>query len=346
MSEFHALTVSEVKKETPNSVSISFHVPDTLKSIFAFKAGQYITIKHNKDGAELRRAYSICASPKSGLLKVAVKKVEKGAFSEYANTKLKTGDTLQVMPPTGKFILEPNLKNYAAFAAGSGITPVLSLIKSTLEEMPQSSFLLIYGNQNVEETMFYSEILELQKQFPDRFATEFILSRKEEENSKFGRIDRSIVNFFLKNKYSKTAYEAFYLCGPEEMIDEVSATLKSNGINSKQIHHELFSTAEKGLLVEMHDGFTSITLTLDDEEETFQMPQTKSILEAALDEGLDPPYSCQGGICSTCIARLKEGKAEMRKNQILTEAEIADGLILTCQAHPTTAKVVVDYDDV
>ena len=346
MSEFYALTVSEVKRETPNSVSISFEVPENLKSKFAFKAGQYITLKYQNGGKEIRRAYSICSSPKSGILKVAVKKVDKGAFSVYANTTLKTGDTLQVMPPTGKFLLEPNLKNYAAFAAGSGITPVLSLIKSTLEEMPQSTFLLVFGNQSVAETMFYDEILELQKQFPKRFFPEFVFSRKEEENARFGRIDRSIVNFFLKNKYAETTYEAFYLCGPEEMIDEISATLKHNGINSKQIHHELFSTAEKGLLVEKHDGNTSITIILDDEEEIFEMPQTKSILEAALDEGLDPPYSCQGGICSTCIARLKEGKAEMRKNQILTESEIADGLILTCQAHPTTAKVVVDYDDV
>jgi len=346
MSEFHALTVSEVKRETPNAVSITFSVPENLKKTFAFKAGQYITIKHEKDGKQLRRAYSLCSSPKSGILKVAVKKVDKGSFSIYANTKLQAGDTLQVMPPTGKFILEPNLKNYVAFAAGSGITPILSLIKCTLEEMPQSTFLLVFGNRNQEETMFYNEILELQKQFPNRFTAEFVFSRKEEENAKFGRIDRSIVNFFLKNKYKNTTYESFYLCGPEEMIDEVSATLKHNGINSKQIHHELFSTAEKGLLVEKHDGNTSITVMLDDEEEIFEMPQTKSILEAALDEGLDPPYSCQGGICSTCIARLKEGKAEMRKNQILTESEIADGLILTCQAHPTSPKVVVDYDDV
>lgn len=346
MGEFQTLVISEVKKETPNSVSISFKIPENLKEAFSFKAGQYITIKHLAGDKEIRRAYSICSSPKSGELKVGVKKVAKGLFSQYANEKLKAGDTLQVMPPTGKFLLEPNLKNYVAFAAGSGITPVLSLIKSTLEEMPHSSFLLVYGNQTLEETMFHSDIVALQEQFPDRFFVEFVFSRKLEDNAKFGRIDRSVVNFFLKNKYAKTSYESFYLCGPEEMVDEVSATLKHNGINSKQIHHELFSTSEKGLLVENHDGSTSITVILDDDEETFVMPQTKSILEAALDEGLDPPYSCQGGICSTCIARLKEGKAEMRKNQILTDAEIADGLILTCQAHPTTPKVVVDYDDI
>tara|TARA_R100000935_G_C2831441_1_gene165327 strand:+ start:968 stop:2008 length:1041 start_codon:yes stop_codon:yes gene_type:complete len=346
MSEFYTLTVSDIIKETPNSVSITFSVPENLKSQFEFKAGQYLTIKHKKGDTEIRRAYSICSSPQSGELKVAVKKVKKGAFSEFANTQLQVGDALEVMPPTGKFVLEPNLKHYAAFAAGSGITPVLSLIKCVLEDNSQSTFLLVYGNQNLEETMFYSEILELQKNYPNRFNAEFIFSRKEEENAKFGRIDRSMVNFYLKNKYANTVYSAFYLCGPEEMIDEVSATLKHNGINSKQIHHELFSTAEKGLLVEKHDGNTSVTVLLDDEEEAFEMPQTKSILEAALDEGLDPPYSCQGGICSTCIARLKEGKAEMRKNQILTESEIADGLILTCQAHPTSAKIVVDYDDV
>jgi len=346
MGEFHTLVISEVKKETPNSVSISFNVPENLKETFSFKAGQYITIKHHDGDKDIRRAYSICSSPKSGQLRVGVKKVEKGAFSQYANEKLKAGDTLEVMPPTGKFLLEPNLRHYIAFAAGSGITPVLSLAKSTLEDMPQSSFLLVYGNQSKEETMFYNEIMALKEQFPDRFFVEFVFSRKLEDNAKFGRIDRSVVNFFLKNKYAKTSYESFYLCGPEEMVDEVSSTLKYNGINSKQIHHELFSTAEKGLLVEKHDGNTTITVLLDDDEETFVMPQTKSILEAALDEGLDPPYSCQGGICSTCIARLTEGKAEMRKNQILTESEIADGLILTCQAHPTTPKVVVDYDDV
>ena len=346
MGEFHALTVSDIKRETPNSVSISFEVPENLKSNFDFKAGQYITIKHFHDGKEVRRAYSICSSPKSGILRVGIKKVEKGVFSSFANEILKVGDTLEVMPPTGKFILEPDLKNYVAFAAGSGITPVLSLIKSTLEEMPQSSFLLIYGNRSKEETMFYEEIVELQDKYPNRFSVEFIFSRNREGDSRFGRIDRSLINFFLKNKYGEISYEAYYLCGPETMIDEASATLKYNGISSKQIHHELFSTAEKGLLIEKHDGITSITVILDDEEEIFEMPQTKSILEAALDEGLDPPYSCQGGICSTCIARLKEGKAEMRKNQILTDSEIADGLILTCQAHPTTAKVVVDYDDI
>lgn len=346
MSEFHTLTVADIKRETPNAVTIQFEIPDHLKSTFDFKAGQYITIKHFENGKEVRRAYSICSSPKSETLKVGVKKVEKGIFSPFANEKLEVGDALEVMPPTGKFLLDPNFKHYVAFAAGSGITPVLSLIKSSLEDTQESSFLLIYGNKSKEDTMFYDQLVALTETYPDRFAVEFVFSREEEPNTQFGRIDRSIVNFFLKNKYKENPYEAFYLCGPEEMMDTVASTLKHNGVNTKQIHRELFSTAEKGLLVEPHDGNTEITVILDDEEEVFVMPQKKSVLEAALDEGLDPPYSCQGGICSTCIARIKEGKAEMRKNQILTDSEVADGLVLTCQAHPTTAKIVIDYDDV
>lgn len=348
MSEFYPLLVSEVKKETPNSVSITFEIPEHLKEKFAFKAGQYVTLKYNFNGKDIRRAYSICSSPGSRVLKVAVKSVPNGAFSIYANTILKAGDSIPVMPPSGKFILKPipeSLNNYVAFAAGSGITPVLSLIKTVLESSTVEKFVLVFGNRSLAETMFHSELIQLQEDFPERFFVQFIYSRKEEENSIFGRIDKSTVNFILKNKFKDTVFTAYYLCGPEEMIDEVAATLKHNGINEKLIHHELFSTAEKGLLVQKHDGNTTLTVTVDDETQTFEMPQTKSILDATLDFGLDPPYSCQGGICSTCIARLKEGKVEMRKNQILTDSEILDGFILTCQAHPTTAKVVVDFDD-
>lgn len=346
MSEFHALTVSQVKRETPNAVSITFDVPANLTETFAFKAGQYITVKFSVDGKEIRRAYSICSSEGSGKLRIGVKKVPKGLFSEFANKTLKENDVLQVMAPTGKFTIAEGTKNIAAFAAGSGITPILSLIKTTLEKSSENKFLLVYGNQSLDEAMFYEELLSLKKDYSDRFFVEFLFSRKKETNILFGRIDRSVVNFALKNKYKETDFSAYYLCGPEELIDDVSSTLKHNGVNAKLIHYELFSTAESGLLVQNHEGNTTVTVTLDDEEQTYVMSQTKSILEAALDEGLDPPYSCQGGICSTCIARLKEGKAEMRKNQILTDDEIADGLILTCQAHPTTPTIVVDYDDV
>jgi len=349
MSEFHTLTLSEVIKETPNSVVLSFDVPDSLVQTYEFIAGQYLTIKHTIDGKEVRRAYSICSAPKSEKLQVGIKKVDGGTFSVFANQQLKAGDTLDVMIPEGKFTLQPEkkaAKNYAAFVAGSGITPVISIIETVLREEPDSKFLLAYGNTTQLETMFHSRLLALSREFSTRLEIEFLYSRERTEEARFGRIDRSIVNLLLKNKFEFTVFDAFYLCGPEPMIDEVSSALKEQGINEKIIHFELFTTSEEGMLVEAHDGNTELTVTVDDETATFTMEQGKTVLEATLANDMDAPYSCQGGICSTCIARIVEGKAEMSKNQILTDGEIADGLILTCQAHPSTSKLVIDYDDV
>lgn len=348
MSEFHTLTVSEIKKETPNSVIVSFAIPENVTDQFRFTAGQYLTLKKSINGIEVRRAYSICSSPNSGDLQVGIKKVADGTFSVYANDTLKTGDSLEVMLPEGKFTLEAQTgktQKYIAFAAGSGITPVLSIIKSALE-VESSSFVLFYGNRSISETMFYNEIVALQNKFGDRFHVEYIFSRTAEEGSLFGRIDKSRVNFLLKNKYSEVTFDRFFLCGPEPMINEITLTLKENGTPESAISYELFTSTSEGAPEEAHDGDTNITIIVDDETETFTMPQNKSVLEAALAQDIDAPYSCQGGICSTCIARITEGKVEMRKNQILTDDEVAEGLILTCQAHPTTAKVVIDYDDV
>jgi len=349
MSHFHKLVISEVKKETPNSVSISLQVPDNLQQDFRFQAGQYITFKHDIDGIEVRRAYSLCSSPSSGILRVGIKKVEGGTFSVFANEQLSVGDMLEVMPPEGMFVFKPeeNTANtYGAFVAGSGITPVLSIIKDVLEREANSSFVLVYGNQTQEECMFYAELEALKSTFEGRLKIEYIYSRSKELNALQGRIDKSVVNYLLKNKYGETEFASYYLCGPEAMINEVSNTLKGRGVAAEAILFELFTSSDDGELTEDHDGSTSITITLDDEVTTFTMSQEKSVLDASIKEGLDAPFSCQGGICSTCIARVKEGKVEMRKNQILTDSELAEGLILTCQAHPTTSKVVVDYDDV
>jgi len=349
MSEFHTLRVSALKKETPTSVSLLFDIPEDLIDTFRFTAGQYVTFKHKTESGEIRRSYSICSSPQSGKLQVAVKKIDGGVFSTYANDVLKQGDSLEVMSPEGKFVVQPSAqtaKNYVAFAAGSGITPVLSIITAVLEEEPQSTFLLVYGNRSLNETMFYNDLIALQSTYGSRCVVEFVYSREEEAETMFGRIDRSMANYFLKNKYKETAFNTYFLCGPEEMIETVSSTLTDSGVPAEEILFELFTSSDEGELTEAHDGNTSITLTVDDETTSFVMPQTQSVLEAALKQGLDTPYSCQGGICSTCIARIVEGKAEMRKNQILTDGEIAEGLVLTCQAHPTTPKLVVDYDDV
>ena len=349
MNKFYALKIKEIIRETPEAVSLSFEIPSELKEIFKYKAGQYITIKTTVDGKEIRRAYSLCSAPFSSEFKVTVKEVKNGLFSSLANNKLKAGDILEVHPPEGKFIFQPANSNntYAAFAAGSGITPILSIIKTVLNEEPDSNFVLVYGNKTPDDTIFFKELLELQVTYPERLFVEFVFSRTQENDSHFGRIETSTVNFVLKNKFKETNFKTFYICGPEEMIHMVSDVLKLNNVEEADILFELFTAAEDGEVIESNmQGETEITILVDDEETTFKMKSEDTILDAALENDLDVPYSCQGGICSSCIARITEGKAEMRKNQILTDSEIAEGLILTCQAQPTTPMVKVDYDDV
>ncbi|NJB71521.1 ring-1,2-phenylacetyl-CoA epoxidase subunit PaaE [Saonia flava] len=350
MSIFHSLTVSAVDQLTPNSVAITFIVPENIKDAYTYSPGQYITIKHMVAGQELRRAYSISSAPSSNKLTVGIKKVDDGTFSVYANTELKVGDVLEVMIPEGRFIFKPSgtPKNIAAFAAGSGITPIMSIAKTVLEDNDASTFVLVYGNKSPEETMFYSEIQELSKKYTNRFFVKYVFSRAQEENALFGRIETSSVNYILKNQFKETSFDAFYLCGPEEMIELVSDTLKSSGISEDKIHFELFTTPEESedLLAEELEGKTQVEVVLDDESFHFTMDKKKLVLDAVLKENIDAPYSCQGGVCSSCIARVVEGKAEMVQNQILTDGEIAEGLILTCQAHPTTSKLKLDYDDV
>lgn len=351
MSSFHKLSIKNIKKEANNAISIAFNVPDNLKDAYSFKAGQYVTLKANLNGNELRRDYSLCTSPKSGELKIAIKAVQDGTFSSYANYKLKAGDVLEIAAPKGHFVFEPNdskTKNIAAFAAGSGITPILSIIKCALEEEIHSKVILVYGNKSTEDTMFLNELLALQHEYKDRFSIQFVFSKQDKDDSIFGRIEKSTVNYVMLNKHKHIEVDAFYLCGPEAMIHTVKDVLTSNGIEKDRIHFELFKAAKPVQSEEKAgpSGITQATITVDDETTTIEMSQKQTILEAALDEDIDAPYSCQGGICSSCLARLKEGEVIMRQNNILTEKEVADGLILTCQAQPTTSTIVVDYDDV
>jgi len=351
MPKFKKLTVSEIIKETDRAVSIAFDIPKELSSDFKFIAGQYITIKITIDNKELRRSYSICSSPESNEFRVMVKEVKNGVFSNYATKKLNKGDVLEVSPPEGKFILQTttsNQKHYAAFASGSGITPVISMIKSVLIKETHSRFILVYGNKSAKETIFKSEIDALLLRYPERFFVQYVFSKKIIDNAILGRIDKSVVNLIVKNKFKNTTFDGFYLCGPEEMINNVTATLKENDVPLSKIHFELFtSTYTSGAITAKKlDGNTTITVILDDEETTFEMSKKKLILTAALDEDLDAPYSCQGGICSSCIAKVTEGRVVMDKNAILSEDEISEGLILTCQAHPTTDKITINFDDV
>jgi ring-1,2-phenylacetyl-CoA epoxidase subunit PaaE len=348
MATFYKVSIQEVKQETAGAVSVLFNIPPHLKSEFNFTAGQYITIQQEIRGEEVRRAYSICSTPKSGDIRVAIKAVEKGVFSVYATSHFKVGDEIEISIPEGRFLLNPETnKNYIAFAAGSGITPILSMVTAVLESEPTSNFTLVYGNKSVADTIFYTQLNALKESFSDRFKLHYIFSREDVKNNLRGRIDGNVTNYFVKNMYKETTFDAAFLCGPEEMIQEVSKTLKNNKITKENIHFELFTVSvDEGATSEIKEGTTEIKVLLDDEETTFTMPQTDTILAASLRNDLDAPYSCQGGVCSSCLAKVTEGKAVMVKNSILTDSEVEEGLILTCQAYPTTSKITIDFDDV
>jgi len=260
MSQFHKLTIKEIHRETAKSVTISFEVPQDLKETFEFKAGQYITLKTTINGNEIRRDYSLCSSPKSGVLKVAVKEVEGGTFSAFANNTISAGDTLEVAPPKGRFVFTPNdskTKNIAAFAAGSGITPVLSIVKCALEEEVYSKVILVYGNKSTRDTMFLNELLELQNNHKERLSIQFVFSQHDQDDAIFGRIEKSTVNYVMKNKHKHIDVDAFYLCGPEGMIHTVKDVLTEHDIAEDKIHFELFKAAKPAKINEVTESGNS-----------------------------------------------------------------------------------------
>ncbi|WP_310555258.1 ferredoxin--NADP reductase [Flavobacterium sp.] len=350
MSTFYKLNIKEIKRETKDAISLVFNVPLEFQDFYKFTAGQYLNLKLKLDGEEIRRAYSICSAPDSGELRIAIKSVKNGLFSKFANEKLAVGNTLEVGTPEGKFTFEPHQdrqKNYLGFVAGSGITPVMSIIQSVLKQETQSSFVLVYGNKSADDAIFHNQLIELQQHYLGRFFVHFVYSQAKVDGSLFGRIDKSVVNFVMNNKHAEKEFDKFYLCGPEEMINVVSTVLKEKNIAESAIKFELFSTSTKENAIDTSKNeHTKITVLVDGDEATFEMSAKQTLLEAALKQGIDAPYSCQGGICSSCLARVTKGSAQMKKNSILTDGEIAEGLVLTCQAHPTSSEIFVDYDDV
>ena len=352
---FHKLKVKEVKEETPDCVSIAFDVPGNLKNDFLFEPGQNITIKKEIDGEEIRRSYSICTAPFENELRVAVKKVEGGKFSAFANAALKAGDELDILPPTGKFntkLSSQNAKQYLAFAAGSGITPVISIIKTTLQTEPASSFTLVFGNRGRSTIIFFEELEGLKNQYINRFNFINILSReKTDAPINFGRIDPEKLSALNKLIDYKNTDE-FFICGPEEMIFCVKDFLELLGIDKKKIHFELFTTpgqqlavGKKQLAVNTSGPTSKITVKLDGRSFDFNLGfNSENILDAALKQGADLPFACKGGVCCTCKAKLLLGEVEMDVNWGLEQEEVEQGYILTCQSHPKTEKVVVDFD--
>ncbi|MEO5945573.1 MAG: 1,2-phenylacetyl-CoA epoxidase subunit PaaE [Chitinophagaceae bacterium] len=353
---FHSLKVKDIKKETDDCVSVTFEIPDTLKSHFAYLHGQSLTMRKIIGDEEVRRTYSLCSSPLENEWKVAIKKVEDGLFSTFANFNLKKGDMLDVMQPVGKFYVEldpANRKNYLAFAAGSGITPLLSIIKTTLQTEPQSSFTLVYGNKSRSSIIFFEELEGLKNKYLQRFNFINVLSRERTDSLiNFGRINmEKLVELSKLINYS--SIDETFICGPEEMIFSVKEFLEQKGINKKNIHFELFTTPGqkkseiKSQKSETDNGPKSkITIKLDGRSFDFDLSLTSdaSILDAALQQGADLPFACKGGVCCTCKARLLEGEVSMDVHWGLEDEEVEQGFILTCQSHPKTEKVVVDFD--
>ena len=354
-AHFHPVTIKEVRKETNDCVSIAFDIPENLLNEFQFIQGQYINLKTNINGEEIRRSYSLCSSPLENELRVAVKKVEAGLFSTYANEKLKAGDIVELMTPNGKFFTPLNVthqKKYVAFASGSGITPILSIIKTTLQTEAQSSFTLVYGNKNHQSIIFKEALESLKNKYMGRFQLIHVLSRERTDATiNYGRIDEKKMNELIKLIELKSIDE-FFICGPEEMILLIKHFLEEKNIDKKKIHFELFKTASQKVEGKMHKAETAdhypkskITVKLDGRSFDFELVlNNQSILDAALQQGADLPFACKGGVCCTCKAKLLEGKVTMDVCYGLEPEEIEQGYILTCQSHPITEKVVVDYD--
>ncbi len=355
MTKFETLYIKDIKKETGDCVSIAFTVPEKIQTVFNFTQGQYITLKKMINGVEIRRSYSICSSPLDNELRVAIKKVPDGIFSTYANEMLQKGDELEVMAPNGKFyypLNKTNKNNYIAFAAGSGITPVFSIIKTTLETELQSSFTLIYGNKNRHSIIFKEALDALKNQFMGRLSIVYILSReKMDAPILFGRIDGNKCEALSKKLIQPNNAAAIFLCGPEEMVFSVKGQLEKMNIDPKKIHFELFTTGKKKKVIVQNTASISnevkskITIKQDGLSFDFDLGfEGDSILEAALKHGADLPFACKGGVCCTCKAKLIEGEVEMDVNYGLEQEEIEHGFVLTCQSHPTTEKVVIDFD--
>ena len=349
---FHAVTIKEVRRETEDAVSIALNLPEDGVD-FSFLPGQYLTLKANIGGEEVRRSYSVCVAPHEGELRVAVKEIEGGKFSTYANRELKAGDSIESMTPTGNFTWAPasTAAHVVGWAAGSGITPVMSIAKSVLASDDTSTVTLFYGNKNSNSIIFKDAIDDLKNTYLERFEVHHVLSREDQGTDHLkGRIDAAKAEKFAQSLIDLNKVTAHYLCGPQEMIETVSAKLESMGTVKSNIHFELFNTlvpSKDALAASEERASTkaSVTVVLDGEETHFEMGPKDHVLDAALDAGADVPYACKGAVCCTCRAKVLEGSAEMVMNYALVDDEVKEGYILTCQSHAISDRLVVSFDE-
>jgi ring-1,2-phenylacetyl-CoA epoxidase subunit PaaE len=355
MSKFHRLAVAKVERETRDAVAITFAVPEALAEPFRFTAGQHLTLRADIGGEDVRRSYSICSGVQDGSLRIAVKRNPGGVFSTWANETLKAGDTLDVMPPLGHFgvpLAPDSRRSYAGFAAGSGITPLLSIVATTLAAEPLSRFTLFYGNRASGTVMFKEELAALKDTHLTRLNLVHVLSREAQDIELLhGRIDRTKADALLTHWLDLDRVDAVFVCGPDGMMRAVAEALRARGYPDAKIRIERFATS-----VPRHEhrpakpaapGHTEceVTVVLDGATRTFTLEKGKeSILEAGLKAGIEIPYSCKSGVCSTCRAKLTAGEVDMDVNFALEDYEVARGFVLTCQSHPVTDKVAVDYD--
>ncbi len=353
---FHRLAVDDLRRETPDAVSMTFAIPQELAGDYSFLPGQYLTLRTTMDGEEVRRSYSICSGPDDGEMRIAVKKVDGGAFSNWAAEELKPGDQLEVMTPTGRFGVAhapDQARLYVGFAAGSGITPILSIIKGVLAREPRSRFFLFYGNRTAEGMLFREELEELKDRFLQRLSLFHVISGEEQDIPILhGRLDGDKVRVLLRSLVPAAHVDHVFICGPTRMSEDIEATCRTIGIADEKIHVERF-VSEFGGRPRPKKGVESgappkamASLIIDGKRREVPVAEGEAILDAALRAGMDLPFACKGGMCSTCRAKLVEGEAQMEVNYSLEPWELKAGFILTCQARPASEKVVVDYDHV
>ncbi len=350
--KFHRLRIRDVRRETPDCVSLAFEVPAELAADYRFTQGQHLNVRARLDGEEVRRSYSICSGVDDGELRVAIKKVPGGRFSVWANERLAPGDSIDVMTPEGRFFtpLDPaHAGHYVAFAAGSGITPVLSLARTTLAREPGSRFTLVYGNRRLASTIFVEALAELKDRYLSRFAAFNVFSREAQEAELFnGRIDAAKTRAFLDALIPADSIDEAFVCGPASMIDEVEGALIAAGVPRGHVHVERFGVpgAAAAPVDDADAAEARVTLVIDGVRREIDFHRGQhSILDAGRAAGIDLPFSCKGGMCSTCRARLLEGEVKMAKNYALEPHEVAAGFVLTCQSYPLTERVVISFDD-
>jgi ring-1,2-phenylacetyl-CoA epoxidase subunit PaaE len=353
---FHPLRVRAVQPDTDEAVIVAFDVPPELQPAFAFTQGQYLTLRGDIDGQDLRRSYSICAGVDDGELRVGVRKVRGGTFSNWINEHLKPGDTLQVMAPQGRFHVPIDAaarRHYLGIAGGSGITPILSIMKTVLGREPKSRFTLIYGNRSQRSTMFKEEIEDLKNRYLTRLVLHHVFSDEHTDAAiHMGLMDREKIGSFLRTLVPASIIDHAFVCGPYQMNDEAEAALLAAGVPEDRVHIERFGIAPQAAGAVIHEAKPGdadqarIVIVRDGlrREITFRKDDP-SILDAASAAGLEVPYSCTSGVCGTCRAKLLEGQVRMERNFALDKHEVAAGFVLTCQAHPLTERVVLSFDD-